>query len=366
VTQVDVLVCGAGPAGCATALALRRAGVAQVGLVDWPIRRPWAIGESATPDVGPMLARLGLPDLLCGHARYEGNLSLWGGRREIDDFLHRGRGRGWHLDRAAFDAMLREAVVGCGVHVARPAKVEQLAWQQQAWTLRVTDHGEWRARVLVDATGRRAELASRLGARQHRVDALVALGAIVPNRAGRDLAGLSLVEPFEYGWWYAAPQCNDRAVVCLMTDRDLAREANYRDERRFRQIWCETLELVQRLPAPEGPLRIASFPAHSACLDRAAGLGWLAVGDSLMSFDPLSSSGISGALADGIAAADTLLQWLDAPSAMIEAARAWARRANVTWRRFLDQRQRHYATEKRWPASPFWASRRVPVGTPFG
>jgi flavin-dependent dehydrogenase len=365
VTQVDVLICGAGPAGCATALALRQAGVAQVGLVDWPIKRPWAIGESATPDVGPMLARLGLPDALDGHARYEGNLSLWGGRREIDDFLHRGRGRGWHLDREAFDAMLREAVLERGVHVARPAKIDQLAWQNEGWTLRITDHSEWRARVLVDATGRRAELASRLGARQRRVDSLVALGAIVANGTARDLVGLSMVEPFEYGWWYAAPQCNDRAVVCLMTDRDLARVANYRDERRFRETLRETRELAHRLQPMEGPIGIASFPAHSACLDRAAGLGWLAVGDSLMSFDPLSSSGISGALADGLAAAETLLQWLDDPKSMAAVARAWARRANATWRRFLDQRRLHYSAETRWPTSPFWVARRQPIETPL-
>jgi 2-polyprenyl-6-methoxyphenol hydroxylase-like FAD-dependent oxidoreductase len=365
VTQVDVLICGAGPAGCATALALRQAGIAQVGLVDWPIKRPWAIGESATPDVGTMLARLGLAGALDGHARYEGNLSLWGGWREIDDFLHRGRGHGWHLDREAFDAMLRQAVVERGVHVARPAKIEQLAWQREAWTLRIVGHGEWRARLLVDATGRRAELASRLGARQRRVDGLVALGVVVPSRAPRELAGLSLIEPFEHGWWYAAPQSDDRAVVCLMTDRDLARQASYREEQWFRRAWCETLELARRLPPPEAPIEIATFPAHCAYLDRAAGLGWLAVGDALMSFDPLSSSGISGALADGLAAADTLLQWLHDPGSMALAARAWARRANATWRRFLDQRRRHYAAETRWPASPFWAARRQPIEMPL-
>jgi len=218
--------------------------------------------------------------------------------------------------------------------------------------------------VLVDATGRCAELATRLGARQRRVDALVAFGAAVPMRAAREFAGRSLVESVEYGWWYAAPQREGRAVVCLMTDRELAREADYRDERRFRQAWSETPELARRLPPSEGPLEIASFPAHCACLDRAAGLGWLAVGDALMSFDPLSSSGLSGALADGLAAADTLLQWLDDPQAMAASARAWARRADATWRRFLDQRRQRYAAESRWPASPFWSARRVPVDEP--
>ena len=369
-----MLICGAGPAGCATALALRQAGVAHVGLVDWPLDRPWSIGESATPDVGPMLARLGLPDAMHVHAPYQGNLSLWGDRREIDDFLHRGRGNGWHLDREAFDTMLREAAAARGVHLVRPAKIDQLAWQGGGWAVQLSDGSEWRARILVDATGRRAELATRLGATRRRIDSLVALGAVVPRPVSGGLAGLSLLEPFAFGWWYAAPLPDKpngpdgfnrpdapdaRAVICLMTDRDLARQNDLRDGRRFRQVWCDTEELARRLPPPIEAPRIASFPAHSACLDRAAGPGWMAVGDALMAFDPLTSSGISGALADGLAAADALVGWL-AGQPMAPAALAWARRADASWRRYLDQRRKHYSAERRWPDSPFWASRKDP------
>ena len=357
-TSLDVLVCGAGPAGCAAALALRQAGVAHVALVDWPLQRAWAVGESATPDVGPMLARLGLPDAMRGHAAYQGNLSLWGGRREIDDFLHRGRGSGWHLDRDAFDAMLRAAAAARGVRLVRPAKVDQLAWERQGWSVRTSEGGEWRAQVLVDATGRRADLATRLGARRQRVDTLVALGAIVAQPEFGGLAGLSMVEPFEHGWWYAAPQRDARAVVCLMTDRELARALSLRDDGRFRQAWAATRELARRLPPPAQPIEIASFAADSGCLDRAAGLGWIAIGDALMSFDPLSSSGISGALADGLAVADTLQPWLADPRAMGASARAWAQRADASWRRFIEQRRRHYAAETRWPGSAFWLARR--------
>jgi len=359
VTPLEVLICGAGPAGCATALALRHAGVGHVGMVDWPTERPWAVGESATPDVGPMLARLGLPDAMRAYAPYQGNLSLWGDQRQIDDFLHRGQGHGWHLDREVFDSTLREAVLSRGVRLIRPAKIDRMAWEACAWTLQLNDGSEWRARILVDATGRRAELATRLGAKRQRIDDLVALGTIVPRPATGGLAGLSLLEPFALGWWYAAPLPGARAVVCLMTDRDLARQVELREGHRFQQAWIETTELARRLPPPAGALRIASFAAHSVCLDRAAGPGWIAVGDALMAFDPLTSSGISGALADGIAAADTLVGWL-AGKPMAPSGRAWAQRADTSWRRYLDQRRKHYAAETRWPNSPFWSARQKP------
>ncbi|MCD2339448.1 tryptophan 7-halogenase [Ideonella azotifigens] len=357
-TPLDVLICGAGPAGCATALALRQAGVRDVGLVDWPLARPWAIGESATPDVGTMLSRLGLPGAMQAHAPYQANLSLWGEQRQIDDFLHRGQGSGWHLDRQAFDTMLREAAVAQGVRLMRPAKIDQLAWQGASWALRLNDGSTWRPRVLVDASGRRAELATRLGATRRQVDALVALGAIVPRPAAGGLAGLSLIEPVSFGWWYAAPLAGERAVVCLMTDRDLAQAHRLRSGDPFRQAWCDTEELVRRLPPPANALRIASFPAHSTCLDRATGPGWMAVGDALMAFDPLTSSGISGALADGLAAADTLAAWL-AGQPMVPSGRAWAQRADTSWRRYLEQRRMHYAAERRWPDSPFWSARQT-------
>lgn len=362
-TPLDALICGAGPAGCATALALRQAGVQHVALIDWPLARPWAVGESATPDVGPMLARLGLTGAMRVHAPYQANLSCWGGRREVDDFLHRGRGNGWHLDREAFDTMLRDAATADGVRLIRPARIDQLAWQGEGWALRLSDGSAWRARVLVDASGRRAELATRLGATRTRIDALVALGALVPRTAAGGLAGLSLVEPVDFGWWYAAPLPGERAVVCLMTDRALAHQHGLRSSERFHQAWRETQELVRCLPPPTRAPRIASFPAHSSCLDRAAGPGWIAVGDALMAFDPLTSSGICGALADGLAAADTLAPWL-AGQPMAPSGRAWAQRADTSWRRYLDQRRRHYAAEHRWPGHPFWSARQaVPAPT---
>jgi flavin-dependent dehydrogenase len=223
--------------------------------------------------------------------------------------------------------------------------------------VRLNNGSEWRTRVLVDATGRRAVLARRLGAAAQRIDALVALCVLMPRPAASALAGLSLLESFASGWWYAAPLPDGRAVVCLMTDREIARRGELRQNHRFRQAWSETQELCSRLPSSTAMSAVTSFPAHSACLDRAAGPGWLAVGDALMAFDPLTSSGISGALADGLAAAETIVAWL-AGQPMAPAGRAWARRADMSWRRYLEQRYQHYASETRWADSAFWALRR--------
>ena len=163
--------------------------------------------------------------------------------------------------------------------------------------------------VLVDAGGRRATLASRLGARRYRIDRMVALAHVAP--ACSELAGMVLTEPFEEGWWYAARLPDARAIVTLMTDVDIARRRGWRHWARYREAWEETAELRLRVPPTQREPLVATFSANSGFIDRAAGAGWIAVGDALISFDPLTSSGIAGALSDALAAAETIRIWLD-------------------------------------------------------
>ena len=296
--DAQVLILGAGPGGCATALALLGAGVEGVVLVNKPARTPFRIGESATPDVSNLLKRLGLSASLsqAGHCEYHANLSLWGGVRRIDDFLRRGKGHGWHLDRAAFDESLRRAAIDRGARLFSPATAADLARRDGAWQVGVdlggTARERVRALVLVDAAGRRAPLACRLGATRYRIDRMVALAHVAPACSG--LAGLVLTEPFAEGWWYAAKRPDDRAIVTLMTDADIARRRGWRHWACYREAWEETAELRLRVPPPQRESLVATFPAHSGFTDRAAGAGWIAVGDAIISFDPLTSSGIAG------------------------------------------------------------------------
>ncbi len=360
--ETDLLILGAGPAGCATALALRDAGIERVTLVDRPLVQPFRIGESATPDIPRLLTQLGLPKewIHAYGAPYHANLSLWGGVRRSDDFLLRGQGHGWHLDRAAFDAALREAARARGVELLRPAALTQVErLDGQGWSLQLQGaDGQaltYRARFIVDAAGRRAPLATRLGATRHSLDRLVALAQIHPD--GSALTGHALVEPCADGWWYAARLPDGRAIVTLMSDADLARERGWYHAPAYRDAWRASEALHHYLPPPTSLQTPAAFPAHSGYLDRAAGEGWLAVGDALIGFDPLTSSGIAGALSDALAAVEPIKQALAGDTASKEAARRYAQRANTTLQRYLEQRQQHYRDEARWRDRPFWARR---------
>lgn len=363
---LDVLILGAGPAGCATALALRQRGVARVMLVDQPVAHAFRIGEAATPDVPGLVAQLlggTAADPPALQRPYVGNLSHWGGVRRRDDFMRRGLAPGWQLDRASFDQGLRELAVAAGALLRCPARCNDVGRSPGGWAVALDDGSAWQARVLVDASGRRARLATRLGATRRTADRLVALATRCPPGAATDLAGHVLVESCPDGWWYASPLPDGQVLVSLMTDRDVARSRGLRAWPAFAQAWAASRTLQERVPVPPVPQPVASFAAHSGCVDRAAGPGWMAVGDALMSLDPLSSSGLSGALRDGLEAAGVLLPWLDggdpAPT-----GRAWGQRAAGAWARYLAQRRQLYGQERAWPDHPFWHRRHAPVAAP--
>ncbi|MBX3743954.1 MAG: FAD-dependent monooxygenase [Verrucomicrobiae bacterium] len=369
---LDVLIVGAGPAGCATALALLRAGVQDVALVTPPASTAWRLSESATPDVPALLAQLGVR-MPPGHHPYLGNLSAWGEPMRQDDFVRRGHPPGWLVDRKRFDDQLREATVAAGSELLQPFRLREAVRIRNGWSVTLQPVASTRppgppvtlqTRLLVDASGRRAALArGQLGARRQRIDDQVALAARIPGarpaRIDDLLAGRVLVEAVPCGWWYASAPPDGPMMLSLMTDMDLAR--NLRTPTAWREALDHT-QVLQALGVPpsdtgQAPPAIRTFAAQSGCLDRIAGPGWLAVGDALMSLDPLTSSGLSGALRDGIAAAsEVLLPWLEGASPGT-AGRAWGRRANHVWQRFLVERRARYAMVSDWRTSRYWRRR---------
>ncbi|MFC0696092.1 tryptophan 7-halogenase [Paraburkholderia humisilvae] len=352
--RYDVLIIGAGPAGCATALALEASGC-RVIVLDRPAAHPFQIGESAAPDVGRLLRRLDVEGRLhlSGHRPYQGNISLWGGNEpRLDHFLSRGIGHGWHLDRAAFDEQLRNEVRSRGIRLHRCAGIEAILPSSDGWDARMRGFGNVPARVVVDAGGRRSPLTAQLGIPRRKLDKLVALAVRAAHT--RDLIGLSLVEAFADGWWYAAGLPDGHVLVTLMTDQDIAAARSFRNWNAYVHAWRGTRLLVNHVPPPSEPVAIHAFAAHSGCIARAVGKGWVAVGDALMGWDPLTSSGISGALGDGLAAVPAIIDMLEGGR---DFAQAYAERANAVFGRYLIERLQRYGIESRWRQSAFWARR---------
>jgi len=369
--KLDAAIVGAGPAGAAAALALRRSGTESVAMIDWPRSRRMSIGESAAPGLAALLQRFGLDCRLecLGHLPCHGNVSFWGGTApSIADFFRHASGPGWHLDRAAFDSWLRDQARDAGARLLAPARVLEAERDGEVWRLLLgtgTATIELSARWLLDATGRSAALSRRLGARLHRVDRLVALAVFGRPAAEARFRGFTMVEATEIGWWYGARLPDGRAMLALMTDADIARRNGLRAAAAFHEAWSATVEM-RRFAAPlspaEGP---AVFSAATQFLDRAGGPSWLALGDALMALDPLSASGLTGALEDALAAGEVIAGSLSGSGSECLLAAGYAHRARVTLESYLTARFAIYAAERRWSESPFWR-RRIAGSGNFG
>jgi flavin-dependent dehydrogenase len=362
---VDVLIVGAGPAGAASALALQIAGCQRMMIVGRRARRAVPAGDAASPDVGPLLRRLGLADGLeeRGHIPHYGTLSIWGRAVPVaDDFLRRGLGHGWHLDRRSFDGWLLKTAAHRGALVLDDAVVSSLSRSTGGrWIARVESKDEALrvdAAAVVLASGRAVRGALRLEA-LHRVDRLVALVTTFADASPSCFDGYAAIEAVEHGWWYASRLPRGGAVVMFMTDPDVARAHRLLEPGQFVTAWLRSTLVSRFLRPPSAHACVVAV--HSAAtqyLERAHGAGWVAVGDALMALDPLTSSGISGAISDGIEAAAAVVAMIDGDTARAdERLCSYASRAKETLRRFACERREIYARERRWRDTPFWQRR---------
>lgn len=364
--RFEAVVAGGGPAGAVAALVLARAG-RHVLLVDGgppgAASAAFTIGETLPPAARPLLHDLGLWTAFASdaHLRCPGTDASWGSAQlHGHSHLFDPHGYGWHLDRARFDAFLREAAVAAGALIRRAVVIghrsaageQHLLVREPGGTVREVSC-DW----VVDATGRRALIGRRLALRR-RQDRLVAAFTLLGARGADDQPGdrelRTLVEAVPEGWWYTARVPAGR-VVAHLTDADLA-TARLRTADGFRHAAARTRHVRDRLGGYDPADSAAPHwtAAHGLRLSPPAGPGWVAAGDAAIAFDPLSSQGILTALHTGGRAGRA-----------VERCLAGDTGALASYASFLDgiadayhhHHAEAYAEERRWPAHPFWRRR---------
>lgn len=352
-------VVGGGPAGAAAALALARAG-RRVVLIEGEAGEFARAGESLAPAARPLLRDLGLLDRLAadGHRPCFGNVSVWGsGAPQASDFLFNPYGHGWQLDRRRFDAMLRDAAGDAGAHILAGRSVHARR-SGGRWAIEVdrTLSVEW----LVDASGRRAAIATRHGAIRLRDDALVAFHARFRPASGvcDDRDARTVVEATPVGWWYSTLVTDGDRVVAYLTDADLA-DGVVRAIDGFAERLREAGHLRGLLHGHGYVIvgRPRGADAGGARLDRVAGDGWIAAGDAAMAFDPLASQGLLFALDSGTRAGLVVDRALAGDPGPLSEYPRHLDAIRAAYRRDLAA---CYAAERRWSDRPFWR-RRAPV-----
>jgi flavin-dependent dehydrogenase len=283
----DVAIVGAGPAGAAAAITLRRRyPELSVALFEATRYDSPRLGEILSPAARAVLDQLGVLDSFEreGFRRVHGSAVSWGAPILAESaHLFTFHGPGWHLDRARFDAFLAREAERCGLELRCGERVT----------------GAPDARFVIDTTGRTASIARAAGARVVADDHLTAFVCWLQSPEDDDPR--TVIERVEGGWWYTAALDNGKRVAAFLSETrsDPAR-------------WHEYLARTRYVSRYGG--EVLSGPtvraANSQHLEPVCGDGWLAAGDAAMALDPLSGQGIVAALRCGIFAGYATGDWL--------------------------------------------------------
>lgn len=328
--QFDCVVIGGGPAG-STVGAL----VAEAGFSTLILEREWFprphVGESLMPETYWVFERLGVLDKLQASAypRKVGVQFVSRSGRESQPFLFRTHDPRecsvtWHVDRGEFDQLLFDNAAEKGADCRCGARVRDIVFEgdravgvvvQAAPSDTNAVTKTISAKVVVDATGQRGLISNKLGIR--RVNPQLRKAAIWGHFRGgtRDTSGggvktIILHTDSKQAWFWYIPQAEDLVSVGVVADHDylLKGEETVQEVFARQRANCDAID--QRLVDAHLVDELMVDKEFSYTTDRAAGDGWVLVGDAWGFIDPIYSSGVYFALKSGELAADSIAKAL--------------------------------------------------------
>lgn len=365
VHQTDALIFGGGPAGASVALALLNYSSSDVILVEQSDFNQVRVGEQVSASIFSLMDYLIIDkdefDEGSFIPSYSGT-SYWGSDRpNCRDSIFTTEQASFQLDRERFDFKLVEQVVHRGGRIfprTRCILIDRL------------DNGGWRiqlkhptqgvfyveAKFLVDATGRNASICKRLGAAPRKLDNLVGVGTFFNHDPQTMLAHEYLIEAAELGWWYSALLPNNTIVVTFFSDADIVSHHQLHQGDNWAALLQQTNHVKMRV---KGAAICSNKPwvrnAASQITDFSSCKNFIAVGDAVSAFDPISSMGIGFAISTACQAASLIANNLTRNT--IDAFASYQLDITNHFNSYLETRNKFYQHECRWPKSDFWTRR---------
>jgi flavin-dependent dehydrogenase len=306
---VDILVLGAGPAGCAAAICAARAGwrVMVLERALFPRHRP---GETLHPGVEPILRQLGVAAAVeaAGFLRHPGFWVQWGTeslRFEAYGHDQNGSWHGYQANRAVLDTLLLQAACKAGVQLRQPCRAQALLRTPQGWVAGVrTDQGDILASVVIDATGRRQWAAGQLGLPVKQCSSPLTAYYGYLHQFQSPLTAPALTTDLE-GWRWIAPISQTQLAWVRLSLRKSG----------IRPTLAECLGAgVSPADSISVGTPVRAEDVTWKLVDGTAGPGYVLAGDAAAILDPAAGHGVLKALMSGMAA-QTATQMIQRPCA---------------------------------------------------
>ena len=326
----DVLIIGGGPAGSTAAALLAQQG-RNVVLLEKAHHPRFHIGESLLPANVALFDKLGLREQIerIGMPKY--GIEFVAPEYEQTSFVEFGDAwdktmpYAWQVRRSVMDEMLFRNAAARGANTIEGCRVRDVEFDTDGATVHAeAEDGAggktqraWRARFVLDASGRDTLLASKFRCKQknpaHNSSALFGHFTNAQRLSGRTEGNISICW-FEHGWFWFIPLADGTTsvgAVCwpyYLKSRD----------KPLREFFADTIALCPELARRLQAATLVGDAVHatgnySYLSTHSSGERYLMLGDAYTFIDPMFSSGVYLAMHSAFDGAELVATALDRP-----------------------------------------------------
>jgi flavin-dependent dehydrogenase len=325
----DVLVIGGGPAGTTIAPLLVEKGY-RVVLLEKARHPRFHVGESLLPANMPLFERMGIAEEVKAIGMEKWGAEFISPQHGMAQTFHfadawdKSQPYAYQVKRAEFDDVLirNAAKKGVEVHECCKAKAIDFLPDNSGAVIRAQhDDGReqtWKARFVVDASGRDTFLANRFQIKhrnpKHNSSAIYGHFSGAIRHEGQAEGNISIFW-FEHGWFWFIPMMNDVTSIGMVTWPYFMKTRGQRSIEQFLRdgiAMCEPL--AERLKMATLVNEVEATGNFSYVSERNHGANYLLLGDAYAFIDPVFSSGVLLAMNSGVIGADAIDTCLSKPA----------------------------------------------------
>ncbi|WP_046755754.1 NAD(P)/FAD-dependent oxidoreductase [Kordia jejudonensis] len=351
----EVIIIGNGIAGVTLAVLLQRKEIPFVLLHRKGEKPAFALGETLPPSAMPLLNELKLLSVFeqNSYRKIYGYHSMWGSERVMDTnfFHHNPYKNGLKINKFQTLEALRSEIKDNMISYDKGFEIINEAHGNTVVLSKNEGVKIVQGKILVNATGRNRAVLQKLSIQSKTYDELVALSCHIPKIKHPKLTHEVYVESFKEGWGIISAISETENICTIYTHKGHEILPKLKDVSQWKSILSETMYLKDFLHETN-QVKFKGGNANSSVASQVAGSNWLTLGDAAMSFDPLSSHGITNAIFTAKVASKAIEKKLS--EADTTAFPEYDKTLKTIFQQYVQSKNKLYQQEVRWKQESFW------------